>query len=183
VRTRDPHRFVRALAYHLSGHGAPPAGLVRADGMVAVHDGRAILLPASMRQSTATYERPLRDAGIILHDAPWVDVDLATGEVVVTPPRLPADRFADMVARLPAADHHDPTVEPGRYPLAGWYFASLDPGRSMAVADAVGTVLSRLGWPLTAADQPAALAGLFDRTPFGYIQLRSPRDLLDQIGR
>ena len=183
IRTRDPKRFARALAFHLSGHGVPPPGLVRADGVIAVHEGRVTVLPASMRQSTATYERPLRDAGIILHDAPWVDADLSTGEVVLSPPPLPAERFDDVVYRLPAAEHPDPTTEPGRYPLAGWYFGSLDPGQPMSVADAVGTVLSRLGWPLTSEDQPMALAAMFHQTPFGYIQLQSPSDLVDQIVR
>jgi hypothetical protein len=184
VRTRDPNRFARALAFHLSGHGAPPAGLVRTDGVAALHDGRVTVLPGSIRQSIPAYERPLREAGVILHDAPWVDADLASGEVVLQPPRLPADRFDRVVDRLPPADHPDPTAEPGRYPVAAWYFASHDPGKPpMSVADAVGTVLSRLGSPLTQDDQPGALAALFERTPFGYIRLRTPRHLLDQIGR
>ena len=184
VRTRDPNRFARALALHLSGHGEPPDDLGRADGVAADHDGQATVLPASVRQNLPAYERPFREAGVLLHDGPWVDVDMATDEVVLQSPTRLAARFDDVVDRLPAADHADPTAEAGRYPLAGWYFATLDPGEpSMSRADAVGTVLSRLGWPLTQRDQPAALAAVFDRTPFGYIRLGKPRNVLDQIGR
>jgi hypothetical protein len=184
VRTRDPNRFARALALHLSGHGAPTPGLVRADGIAAVHDGGVTILPAALRQSMATYERPLRDAGVILHDAPWVDVDPAASDVVLEAPKLPAARFDDVVKHLPASHRPDPAAEPGRYRLAGWYFATVDPGGDpMSQADAVGTVLSRLGWPLTQDDQPEALTAVFERTPFDYIRLGKARDLLDKIGR
>ncbi len=182
VRTRDPNRFGRALALHLSGHGAPSRGLVRTEGVVAVHDGRATVLPASLRQSVPTFEGPLRRAGVVLHDAPWVDVDPHTGEVVLEPPRLAAARFDEVVARLPPAPGPDPIAEPGRYPLAGWYFPSLALGEQhMSTADAVATVLARLRSPLTHEDQPAAVAAIFERTSFGRMLFRTPRQLLEQM--
>ncbi|MGH3371756.1 MAG: hypothetical protein ACRDPR_17320, partial [Nocardioidaceae bacterium] len=147
-----------------------------------VHDGRAIVLPGSLRQGIPTFERPLRQAGVILDDAPWVDVDPHAGEVVLEPPRLAAARFDEVVSRLPPAPRPDPPAEPGRYPLAGWYFASMVLGeRHMSTADAVATVLGRLRSPLTHEDQPAAVAAMFERTPFGRIQARTPGELLDQM--
>ncbi len=182
VRTRDPSRFGRALALHLSGHGAPSPGLVRTEGVVAAHDGRATVLPGSLRQSIPTFERPLRQAGVILHDAPWVDLDPHAGEVVLEPPRLAAVRLDEVVARLPPAARPDPVAEPGRYPLAGWYFTStgLD-DQHMSTADAVATVLSRLRSPLTHESQPAAVAAMFERVPFGRMWFPTPRELLDQM--
>jgi hypothetical protein len=182
VRTRDPNRFGRALALHLSGHGAPSAGLMRTDGVVAVHDGRATVLPVSLRQSIPTYERPLREAGVILHDAPRVDVDPHTGEVVLEAPRLAAAHFDEVVDRLPPAPRREPIAEPGRYPLAGWYFTSLGLAEAnMSTADAVAAVLTGLRSRLTHEDQPAAVAAMFERIPFGRLRFLTPRHLLDQM--
>lgn len=182
VRTRDPNRFGHALALHLSGHGAPSAGLVRTDGVVAVHGNRATVLPASLRRSVAAYERRLREAGMVLSDVPWVDVDPHTREVVLQPPSLSVARFQAVVERLPPARRPDPVAEPGRYPLAGWYFAPIGlEDEPMSVVDAVATVLSGLHWPLTAADEPAELAAMFARMPFDRLMFRTPQELLHQM--
>lgn len=183
VRTRDPQRLGRALAAHLSGHGAPPHGLARADGVLALREGRATILPSSLRQSIATYERPLRATGMILSDVPWVDVDPHTGHVVLPPPALSPDRFDTVVERLLPPRRADPVVEPGRYPLAGWYFDSIgfDAG-PMSAIDAVVTVLSGLRSPLKDENQPAALAAMLTRTPFGLVPIGStPRQLLEAL--
>jgi hypothetical protein len=182
VRTRDPDRFLRALALHLSGHGIPPMGLLRTDGVVAVHDARATVLPASLRRDIPVYERSLRQAGIILHDSPWVDVDPDSGEVVLEPPRLAASGFDEVVRRLPPARRPEPTVEYGRYPLAGWYTALVaESEEPMSTAEAVAKVLSGLRSPLTDRNQPMAVARMFERTAFGRLWFRTPRQLLDQI--
>lgn len=181
VRTRDPERFRRALAHHLGGHGVPPEGLLRTDAIVAVHDGRATMLPASMRQELHRFERPLRQGGVIFHDAPWVDVDPYTGDVVVEPPRLPPDRFDGVAERLPAPTRPEPVLDPGRYSLAAWYFPSTRPLRPMAKIDAMETVLGGLRWPLRDTDQLPALEAVFERTPFDRLPVRTPRELLDQV--
>jgi hypothetical protein len=155
---------------------------VRTDGVVAVHDGRATVLPATLRQRIPAYERPLRDAGVLLHDAPWVDVDPHTGEAVLEPPRPAAARFDKVVKALPPPRRPDPVAQAGRYPLAGWYFAPIAPGEQhMSRADAVVTALAGLSSPLTRLDQPAAVAAMFERTPFRRLLLQTPRDLLDQM--
>jgi hypothetical protein len=182
VRTRDPGRFGRALALHLSGHGVPARGLLRTDGVVAVNDGRATVLPASLRREIPVYERPLREAGIVLHDAPWVDFDPDSAEVVVDPPPLAVSGFEEVVRQLPAARRPEPTVEYGRYPLASWYTASVaDSEPPMSTAGLVTTVLNGLRSPLTDEKQPLAVAKMFERTAFGRLWFRTPRQLLDQI--
>lgn len=183
VRTRDPDRFGRALALHLSGHGAPSTRLARADGVVAVRDGHATVLPDTLRQRLATYERSLRQAGLILTDAPWVDVDFKTAEIVLEPPRLPPAGFSEAIQQLPSARLPEPVVEPGRYPLKAWYFPFMGSPDAPSTADAVTMVLSGLRWPLTDAHQPLAAAAMFQRVPFGWPVFTSPRELLDHLGR
>jgi hypothetical protein len=182
VRTRDPNRFARALVLHLSGHGEPAKGLLRTDGVVAVHEGRATVLPGSFRREIPAHERALREAGIILHDAPWVDFDPETGEVVLEPPRLAAGGFAEVVAHLPSPRTAEPMAEYGRYPLAGWYTGSVrDAEPPMATIEMVATVLSGLRSPLTGQEQGAAVARMFERTAFGRLWFRTSRQLLDQL--
>lgn len=181
VRTRDPNRFGRAVAFHLSGHGAPPGVLLRTDGVVAVHDGRATVLPGSFRQQIPTHESPLRAAGIVLHDAPWVDFDPSSGEVVLQPPPL-AGRFGDMIARLPAARRSDPVTEFGRYPLAGWYIASQPgAGKDVSITDAVAAVLSGLRAPVAEEDQLTAVAAMFERIPLQRLRSATPTGLIDDL--
>jgi hypothetical protein len=182
VRTRDAGRFGEALARHLSGHGAPSPGLVRTDGVVALHGERAYVFPASFRQAIPTFERPLRQAGVTLVDAPWVDLDPSDGVVALEPPRLAASHFAAMVDNLPTTARPDRPAEPGRYRIAHWYLGSLVPNdQSMSVADAIATVLAGLRNPLSTDDGPAALAAMFERIPFGRWVFQTPRELLDHL--
>jgi hypothetical protein len=181
VRTRDPKRFGQALALHLSGHGPPSPGLLRTDGVLALRDGRATVLPTTFRQQIPRYERPLREAGILLHDAPWVDFDPHTGEVALEPPLLAPGYFDDVVDRLPPAPRPDPTPAAGRYPLGSWYFAAAAGEESMSHADAVVAVLNQLRAPLTGGSELRAVATMFEQTPFGRRRFRSLSDLLNQI--
>ena len=184
VRTGDPERFARALALHLGGHGTPADGLLRAEGIAAIHDGCATVLPATVRLSIARFERALRDGGVVLHDSPWVDVDPYTGEVVLEPPRLPPARFGELVKGLPGARRLEPVAEPGRYPVVAWHFPwTVREQQPLSRADAVATVLDRLRWPLTDGNQLAALGTVFEHTPFGRMPLRTARALLNEIRR
>jgi hypothetical protein len=118
---------------------------------------------------------------VILVDAPWVDVDARTAEAVLEPPRLAASHFDEVVKCLPPAARPEPTAEPGRYPIAAWYFDSgTRVSAAMPVIDAVANVLTGLRWPLTDVDEAAALAAMFERTPFGHKLFGSPRELVSQ---
>jgi len=183
VRSRDPNRFALALARHLSGHGPPPAGVVRTDGVVAVHGERATVLPVSIRQRIPVYDRALREAGVVLHDGPWVDFDPHSGEVVIEAPGLSPACFDEVFDRLPGGRRREAVAEPGRYALTGWFF---DPvglrEERLSIADAVASVLAGLRWPLTRVDQPAAVAAMFERTRFSDTPAGTPRELLAEIG-
>ena len=182
VRTRDRERFGRALALHIGGHGAPSSGLLRTDGVVAVHDGQAMVLPSALRRNIDRFERPLRGGGVMLHDGPWVDFDPYRSEVVLEPPGLPAASFDDIVSRLPPPPRPDPVPGPGRYPLAAWYFSSsIRAQRPISKADAVATVLRAMVSPLSDDGQLRALGATFERTRFARLPLVTPRELLDQI--
>jgi hypothetical protein len=182
VRTRDPERFGRALAFHLSEHGAPRAGLVRTDGLVALYDGRAFVLPSTLRQQMPAYESPLRAAGVILHDAPWVDFDPGTGEVVLEPASFAASHFDEVAQLLPRPRRSDPVTPFGRYQAAAWYFIAI-PGAEgpMSRSEAVAAVLSGLRSPLTDEGEAAAMATLFERVPFGRLALETPKELVERI--
>lgn len=141
------------------------------------------MLPASFRQAIPTFERPLRQAGVALVDAPWVDLDPSNDVVALEPPRLAASHFAAMVDELPTTARPDRPAEPGRYRIAYWYLGSLVPtDHSVSVADAVATVLAGLRNPLLTDDGPSALAAMFERIPFGRWMFQTPRELLEHLG-
>jgi hypothetical protein len=156
--------------------------LLRTDGVLAVRGDRATVLPASFRQAIPAYDTPLRKAGVMLVDGPWVDVDPHRAEAVIEPGRLAASHFDEVVARLPPAARPEPTAEPGRYAIAAWQFNSATRvNAAMAVIDAVATVLASLRRPLTDVEDAAALAATFESIPFGPKFFGSPRELIDQL--
>ena len=181
VRTRDPKRFGQALALHLSGHGSPPAGLLRSDGVVAIRHARATVLPETVRQEIPRYERPLREAEVLLHDAPWVDFDPVTRDIALEESPLAPSFFDTVVNRLPPGPRPEPTLAPGRYPLAAWYFALGRPTQPMAEIDAVAALLSQLHEPIADRRQLRAAATMFEQMPFGRRWFASPSELLGQI--
>ena len=124
----------------------------------------------------------MRNAGMILADVPWVDVDPHTAEVVLEPARLAASHFDGVIERLPSTARPEPTVAPGRYPIAVWYFDSINlAADDMPLIDAVATVLEGLRWPLTDVNAATALVRTFEHTPFARRFFGSPRELIDQL--
>jgi hypothetical protein len=140
------------------------------------------LLPTSLRQAIPTFDSSLRNAGVILVDVPWVDVDPHTAEVVLEPRPLGVGHFDEVVRRLPPRARPEPTPEPGRYPIAAWYFHT-GTGRDIRtpVIDAVAIVLEGLRWGSIDVNGAEALVALFERTPFDSARFASPRELIDQL--
>jgi hypothetical protein len=118
VRTRDPARLAAGLAAHLGGHAEPPA-LVRLHASGAVRpDGSVALLPSLT--NPGPLDRRLRAAGCALIDAPYVDIDPATLEVVGHAPSLApgvVSALAAALAPLPSGDP-EPLTSPARRRLA-----------------------------------------------------------------
>lgn len=128
VRSRSARRVLRALAAHLASYGADPApaGLLRLKAVAAVGERGGVLLPSGALEhfDLGHFQRALAGIGLRLVDEPAVDLDLATGELVLTPPLpLPLD---EAVAELPGVRPEetiddDPPV--GRFPLLSWAVA------------------------------------------------------------
>jgi hypothetical protein len=154
VRTRDLRRLFEALFAYLSGVAeVADAGSVRLDVMAFVKDGAAILVPAAIRSSLPLLERRLNAKGLFVLDRPWVRVDVATGEMLVSEPDLVVDR--SVVAGIGRTDGggrggYDCGVPAGRYPIVGWGFgvgaAHEGPvSRALAVTLAGEHLLDRAG--------------------------------------
>ena len=123
LRTLDPQRLLAALLAHLSGHLDVPPGRLRANAIAAVNGETALVLPAWLRQELAHLEPLLVRRGFTVADGPWVDIDLATAELVVIDPALSVDRPAlEAVAADLIRKRREQVVRPGRYPIAAWSF-------------------------------------------------------------
>jgi hypothetical protein len=129
VRTRDARRVVRALVTYLSSHRLDDVGhwdpdLIRLHAVTLVTGEVALLAPAILRLWPELIERRLNARGMRFADTPWALLDPARGEVIVPEPSLEVDWSAlDGLDALTAGrDRPDPSVPPGRYPIAGWAF-------------------------------------------------------------
>ena len=161
MRTRDLHALVRAVDRHVGGHRPPGEGIVRFAGLAAIGPAGAIVVSGRARQGLARYQGRLRALGFEMLDAPWVDVDRATAEVVVRDPGL-----LDVDAVVAALDGrpHVPgrAVTAGRHPVIGWVQSTVDaPGlveRATATALLNGE-LERTMWPPAPVEALVELAG------------------------
>lgn len=147
LRSRDPARVVDGLASHLDAH----ARTFRHDSLLVlcaalVHDGRAHLVEHGSRRQIVEQERRWQADGFLLVDRPWVDVDLATRELVVPD----AGRLSTAVtswAGTRRPDAPDPAVAAGRYPIATWSprRGTGTPGHRLAAAASSVVNLAELG--------------------------------------
>lgn len=122
ARSFDPNRLLRALFDHLGAHLPPPSGLVWVASLAYVRKGRAVLVPAPLKDDLRIVDRQLRGAGYVAVDSPRSLIDPSTGELVVADM---VDPDPDAVARAVegvAQRRAEPTVPIGRYPLARWVF-------------------------------------------------------------
>ncbi len=122
VRTRDLRRLVDGLLGYLSAAvERPDDDTLRLDVLALVHDGAAVLAPASIRPLLPSIERRLNAKGLRVVDRPWSCLDVTTGELVVPEPHLSVERSAlEELGR----GSRDAAVAPGRYPVVGWAFGA-----------------------------------------------------------
>ena len=145
-RTRDPLRTVGALWHELRGHDVRWARRqLLLDAAVLVKDGRAHILPASVRRHVVDDLRRWEMYGLHLWDARWVELDLSTAEVVLRSPP-----FADAVSSVEARSHglgievrSDSGREAGRLPIASWTVARGIRSPAERVMRAAGQLLDR----------------------------------------
>jgi hypothetical protein len=129
VRSRDARRILRALVTYLSSHQLDDSrhrdpGLIRMHAVTLVSGSSAVLAPPVLRQRVELIERRLNGRGVRFADTPWALVDPDRGEVIVPEPVLDVDSDAldGLDALTEGRDRPDPSVLPGRYPIAGWAF-------------------------------------------------------------
>jgi hypothetical protein len=142
VRTRAAGRVLRTLIAHLSAFADPSGTVIRLDAAAVIVDGRAIVVPASLRAELGSIETRLNVAGMTVGDSPTLYLDPGTASVIVPEPALTVDTDAladfERAQRPPPTRELDP-VPAGRYPIGAWALVSgpelVGPiGRAQAVA-------------------------------------------------
>lgn len=168
LRTRDPHRLVRALVAELSAYRPAPDGLLRLPGVALVRDGEALVACLGMRSSFDMLERRLNASGLRLVDEPFVLVDPAVGALVVPEPALPVDWSAlGRIETVVGGQHRaEAPAPPGRYQISRWTYVLSDERREpLPLARGVlwGALLASPVTPVRRGDAVRTLAALAER--------------------
>ena len=169
---------------YVSADTTPPdEDLLALNGTAAVLDGAALLLPPGLVNWTKQIQTKLARRGIVLVDAPYVTVDLETGELVVPVPSVPHDpevRHRSRPGRPP--EPGTPHVRPGRYPITAWYL-NRSPDEIGPLSPALG-VASAYGLVSTDGDPQLIgrrLAHLFEQVSAQGVWLDRPGALDEQL--
>ena len=184
VRSRSAARALAALLTYVSADTTPPdEDLLPLNATGAVVDGAALLLPPGLVNWTKQIQTKLARRGIVLVDAPYVTIDLETGELVVPVPSVPHDpevlTEVDRGARLSPELPH---VRPGRYPITAWYL-NRSPDEVGPLSPALG-VASAYGLVSTDGDPQVigrGLARLFEQASAHGVWLDRPGALDEQL--
>ena len=183
LRTLDVDRLAVGLRRFVGGHGAGPAGTVRTDFAAVVRDGGAVLVHRDFRERLVKDERTLRRGGLSVLEAPYADVDLTTGELVVSDPDVPVDDRAmeELRSLAPPRRRADPAVPPGRYHLVGAVVAGHPAGAELPPPQAAFALLRRVSVALDEAAAETALAALAGLTArVTVVQAESAEEARDQ---
>ncbi len=123
IRTRWRSRALRGLLNYLNEFLPRPDGLLQAQALALVKDGRAYLVPRPLEVWLELLSSPLHRAGFQFVDLQTVLVDLGARELVVPELQLEVDAQAlpDMHRSEGGAREPAP-VAPGRYPIEAWAF-------------------------------------------------------------
>ncbi len=122
TRSVDPARVLRSLVDHAAMALPPLEGTVAVFARAAIIDGeRAVLLPHVLDPVIQKYDARLRQAGVVVTDAPLLDLDLDRREIVLRD-RLGLGDALDRLAGQVPARRHEPPPSPGRYPIERWWF-------------------------------------------------------------
>ena len=137
ISARSPRRVVQTLLAHLAelDDRQRESDLVRLDAGAVIAEGRAAIIPASLRYKVPALHRRLEPHGLELVDALSVAVDPHSGALVLPPCRLVADGTHAVAPWSDADDLEDDRVGAvaGRYHVVAWAFM-LDPPPSRAAA-------------------------------------------------
>jgi hypothetical protein len=122
TRSVDPSRVLRSLVDHAAMALPAEPGTISLFARVAILDGqRAVVLPHMIDEGLQKWDARLRQAGVVLSDAPIVGLDIGAREIVLSD-RLGYGAALDELAEgLPARRQEAPPA-PGRYPIERWWF-------------------------------------------------------------
>jgi hypothetical protein len=101
LRTPSLGRLLRAVPAQLDGYAPPPRDRIRLNARALVAADHAVLLDGRCDAQLERAEPRLARAGYRRSDAPFVEIDTATGELVLGPPRVD---FAPAAAAALEAD-------------------------------------------------------------------------------
>lgn len=120
VRDRSADRVVGALLSALGGFARPDGAHLQVWATALAGADGAVLVPVEWRQRLPDLQHGLRRAGWRVLDAPFVSLDLASGDVLVAEPALTVDVRAlqDLVESVPG--RRTGSALPGPWRLRGW---------------------------------------------------------------
>lgn len=124
-RGRSARRAIDTVWHELDGVDAMAEGRRVFDLTVLVRDGRAHLFPGWLRVAVIDDQRRWERAGFVVLERRWIEVDLASHEVLVPAP-VSVQRRDEMASSLAAAEIEigDDRALHGRIPIASWNVAS-----------------------------------------------------------
>ncbi len=181
----DATRVVTALARYVSGHAAPPPGLVPVQAVAVVKNGRATLVPTLLDEHLQALSRQLDRRGQRVLDVQTLHLDLERHEVVVGMlADIDGNALAAAASLAPSPRRADPPVPDGRYPIERWMLMEFwdRPGPySRGTATRRAALVVR-GGPRTAGPRALdRLAELFTTVPAEGIDPQSRREVLDLL--
>ena len=174
LRTRKRERVLRALVRCLSGHIDPPDGLVRVRQRAIVASSGAVILPQELHWRLEGLEPRLGANGMWLADPPFVDIDAATGELVLAPAMIGVD-----AAALDAgSDRPGPF---GRYPIREWAILGRDDDEAVTAPAALAAIMPMVDGDVNGSAAMEALLHALSRTSVTRIQHESGARLFDRL--
>lgn len=181
LRTLDPQRLLDGLLTHLSAHAGLVPGRLRANALAAMRGDAALVLPAWLRQELPHFEPLLVRRGFTVADGPWVEIDLATAEVVVEPPLRVHRPALDTIIANTRRKRREPSVPPGRYRIAAWSFlgAAGDAGR-LSRAEATMRAIT-LSSTRVAPASLASLGNFFAAVPGRCYPVGTPTEVVEEL--
>lgn len=170
LRTLDVERLIGGLVRFVGSHGNAPLGTLRTNFAAAVGNGRAVLVHREARERLVKDERSLRRRGFSVLESPWADIDLRTGDLVVTDPEISVDPLGlnDLRSMAPPARRPDAPVTAGRYAVSAVIVPGEAVGAVLGRADAGYQLVQRLASPIDdqgAMDMLDALDSFTEQVP------------------
>ena len=174
LRTRKRERVLRALVRCLSGLVDPRDGLVRVRQGAVVGRSGAIILPHELHWRLEALEPRLGTDAMWLSDPPFIDIDAATGELVLAPPMIDVD-----AAALGAGS--DRPVPYGRYPIREWAILGRDEDETVTAHAALAAVMPMVDGDVNRSAAMGAILHTLSRTRVTRIRHDSGARLFERL--